>query len=118
MNIQDLKNANHSYYCNDNNFYSNDCVFEFASFADFLEEMGNADLDYNLLFRWDVNAQMDEEGEDVEGKYTLFLYWMHQRKGRFVVNVIHDFKQEDVQSFLEYVQPRFEHLKGLWSPLV
>ena len=118
MNIEDLKNANHSYYCNDNNYYSNDSVFEFETFTDFMDEMGTADLDYNLLFRWDVKNQCDEEGEDVQGKYSLFLYWMHQRKGGFVVNIVQDFTQEDVQAFLEYVKPRFEHLKALWTPLV
>ena len=43
MKIEDLKNANHSYYCNDNNYYSNDSVFTFDTFADFLDEMGSAD---------------------------------------------------------------------------
>lgn len=119
MKIEDLKNAKHSYYCNDNNYYSNDSVFTFDTFAEFLDEMGKADMDCNLLFRWDVKAKYCEETEDdLEGEYSLFLYWMHQRKGRFVVNIVENFTQEDVQTFLEYVKPRFEHLKSLWEPLV
>lgn len=119
MKVEDLKNANHSYYCNDNNYYSNDSVFTFHTFADLLDEMGSSDMDYNLLFRWDIKAKYDDEsGDDIEGEYSLFLYWMHQRKGRFVVNIQQYLQQNDVESFLEFVKPRFEHLKSLWEPLV
>lgn len=116
MKIEELYQANHGYYCNDGNYYSNDCVFEFDCFSEFVDEMGTSDMDYNLLFRWDVKLKYDEDGNDIQGEYQLFLYWMQQRKGRFVVNVVSDFKQEDVEGFLTFVKPRWEHLKSLWTP--
>ena len=117
MNIEDLKNAHHSYYCNEDNYYSNDCNFKFETFTDFMEEAGDCDADYNLLFRWDVKNKTDEEGEEIKDEYCLYLFWIQQRKGRFVINEVLNFTQQDVESFIKFVEPRFEHLKSLWEPL-
>ena len=116
-----LWEVKHAYYCNEGNYFNNDCGSEFKSFADFLAEMGDADFDYNLLFRWDW-AEEDETGEpnfNGDENYRngkLKLFWMHQRKGRYVYHIV-EVCRADEAAVIAYLKPRFEHLKKLWEPL-
>lgn len=56
-----LWEVKHRYYCNEGNYFSSDPSLgpRYKAFADFMEEWGDADPDYNLIFRWDW-----VEGED------------------------------------------------------
>jgi hypothetical protein len=51
--VKHLWEVDHSYYCSDQNYFSADCHQEFECWADFLEEESDADLDMNLVFRFD-----------------------------------------------------------------
>jgi len=118
MKLKDLA-VKHAYYCNVGNFYSNECVYPHETFKDFLDEMGDADLDYNLLFRFDIKEHDKddyEEGEAPDGFYGEFFI-MQQRKGRFVVCKVKTITEDDVQLILAYLEPRYEYLKALWEPL-
>lgn len=101
-----LWEVEHEYYCNLGNYYSNDCGEEYDTWEDFFEEWGDADLDFNLLFRWDWNPESNK----------LYLFYMLQRKGIYrycSVNI----KEEDEQKIIDFLKPKWQHLKGLWSPL-
>lgn len=116
-----LWDVKHAYYCNEGNYYSNDCGFEYKSWQDFLAEMGNLDMDYNLLFRWDW-VEEDAEGEpnyNGDPNYrngTLKLFWMHQRKGRFIYNTV-EVCRNDEPAVIAYLTPFWQHLRDLWAPL-
>lgn len=110
-----LWEVDHSYYCTENGAFDH-----YDNLNDFLDEWGNLDMDYNLLFRWDWEEYIDYNPDgldpDDSGKDTLSIYWMQQRKGRYhccVVRVSKD-EEEKVKRFLE---PRWLHLSSLWEPL-
>lgn len=42
----------HPYYCNDNNYFSNEPRQEYSTFSDFYEDWHDVDTDYNLIFRF------------------------------------------------------------------
>lgn len=115
--------VDHSYYCNDGNYNAShsESVFEFKSWQDFMAEMGDADMDYNLIFRWDWKEQDDNgdrtyKGYDNYRNGKLHLYQMQQRKGRFVVMIV-EVCRADEKAVREYLEPRWNYLRGLWSPI-
>lgn len=122
MSAKHLWEVDHAYYCSENNYYSNECHFQFKSWQDFMDEMDDADLDYNLIFRWDWkenDPETDEptyKGDDYYRNGRLYLFTMHQRKGRFVCSEI-EVCRADESAVIEYLRPRLAHLMALWEPL-
>jgi hypothetical protein len=108
--------ADHQYYCSDCNYYSNDAGASYESWEDFYEEYKDSDIDYNLVFRWDIKRQVDEE-ENQTGFY-LEVFVMQQRKGKFTPLLIQNIKEENVPEIISFLTPRFEHLKKLWEPFI
>jgi len=118
-----LWESDHEYYCNEGNYYAtpDKTVFHFRSWSDFIGEMGNADMDYNLLFRWDWSEKTEEgdptySGDDYYRNGKLSMFWMGQRKGRFTCTIV-DVCRADEPMVVEYLAPRFRYLLDLWAPL-
>lgn len=116
-----LWEVKHSYYCNDANFFSNDCFYKYGRWAEFYDDMGKADCDWNLLFRWDWDETNDDgvstyTGDDYYRCGKLKLYWMQQRKGKFIVTET-DVCRADEAAVIEFLKPRMAYLLGLWEPL-
>lgn len=124
-----LWEVDHAYYCTEGGYFHTQAhhktVHEFKSWADFLEEMSDADMDYNLLFRWDWSeVNYDEDGEELpafngdvnyrNGKLSLFF--MHQRKGFHSTSIV-EVCRADEPAVIEFLKPRLAHLMGLWAPL-
>lgn len=99
----------HPYYSSDSNYYSNDCSENHETFDEFLEEWSDADLDMNLLFRWDLGYIQEEDS------FYLQLFFIQQRKGIYFVNMIETIKEEDLPKIIEYLKTRKEHLLKLWN---
>jgi hypothetical protein len=120
MTAMHLWEAKHAYYCADGNWYNNECTTRHHSWGDFILDMGEADEDYNLVFRWDWKPETDDEGNLTErgkaGHGTLQICYMQQRKGKYVTHFVEvDGSDEDaVRAFLE---PKMRHLMSLWAPL-
>lgn len=106
--------TDHPYHCSAQNYYSNEPYQEFETLYDFLEEFGDADVDMNLVFRWDVN-KYDEESER-DGFY-LEIFMILQRKGIFCSKRIQDFKKSDVPDLEKFLKPHWDKLKEMWVPL-
>lgn len=124
MNIKELHELSnkHSYSCHTSNYYSNESSDRFESFDDFLSEFSDADIDYNLCFRWDIKSRESEYNdedskEELEnyGKYWAEIFLMQQRKGIFYPITINSFKEEDIPKFLEYLKPHKEYMGQLWN---
>ena len=119
--MKHLWEVDHAYYCNEGNYFNNDCGEEFKSLADYLEEMGDADFDCNLLFRWDWVEENDDGDANFSGDVNyrngkLKLFWMHQRKGKYVYHII-EVCRADEGAVIAYLLPRMRHLMALWEPL-
>lgn len=102
-----LWEAKHAYYCSPQNYYDNNASVTYSDWADFKESewFTEADLDSELLFRWDWNDDM------------LFLFFMGQRKGVFQACVIANMKADDEAEVRLWLAPRWLHLWSLWAPL-
>jgi len=114
-----LWEAEHDYYCSDHNSFSNDTTDRWDSWAHFLEEYGEADPDYNLLFRWDwlIEERRDEAGVTLPGvDHKLYIFWMGQRHGLFHCSIV-SVTESDEPAVIEYLRPRWDYLRALWVPL-
>lgn len=115
-----LWEAVHPYYCNEGNYYSNDCGSHHKSWAEFIAEEGDANLDYNLVFRFDWR-----EGEDWgAGEFTgdvnyrnghLLIFFIGQRKGIYRYAKIEVCRADEPQ-VIEYLRPRYEYMLNIWRP--
>lgn len=121
--MKHLWEIDHPYYCNDANYLAdyrlNHGITEFDSWNDFMDEFGDADKDYNLVFRWDwKRSDPDDYDEDetVPGD-KLHIYYMMQRKGFFqtmIVRVV----EEDEPFVINFLRDYAEHMKKIWEPLL
>jgi hypothetical protein len=119
-----LWEVDHPYYCSENNYFSSECHQEFDSWQDFIEEEGDADLDMNLVFRFDWVPKEHEklEQEDDEGNPfqpdsdVLQVFFVGQRKGLFRSASV-KVNRQDEESVKEYLKPRLAHLMKMWEPL-
>jgi predicted glutamine amidotransferase len=116
----EVKTTNHPYYCNLGNYYvtlaDNGGLIEYESWTEFIQEWGNADIDYNLLFRFDIVDACDED-DKVTGEKDLQLFYIMQRKGDFVPVIVHDIKIEDRAEIVMYLKSHWEYMKSMWSEL-
>lgn len=121
-----LWEVDHSYHCNEENFFSSQdrhkTIWEFKTWAEFMAEMADADMDYNLLFRWDwsENDPMTDaptyNGDDYYRNGRLSLFFMHQRKGYHSTSIVNVCRADEPE-VIAFLRPRLNHLMALWSPL-
>lgn len=114
MTLQELS-IDHPYYCSDSNYYNNECFFEYPNWKSFVAEMGDADMDMDLLFRWDVKKRSDLFNDDDQG-FVVQLFFMQQRKGRFVIHQINSIKESEAIDLTVYLSTRLGKLLELWLP--
>jgi hypothetical protein len=124
--------SDHPYYCHTENYYAVDASTTFPSWKEFYEkyicsgpfgtiENSTVDLlgmDYNLLFRWDLEEETDEEEKSfAPPRYVLTLFFMQQRKGKFVSVIVKNITEGDEIEIEEFLIKRWKHMKELWEPL-
>jgi hypothetical protein len=117
-----LWEADHPYYCNEGNYYANESVCdEHKNWASFADCYIGSDMDMNLVFRWDWREGEGwgaaEFNNDVNYRNGhLLIFWMGQRKGLYRYSKI-EVCRADENAVIEFLRPRWEHLKTLWEPL-
>lgn len=111
LTLKDLA-VKHDYYCSDSNYYSREAAQKYDTFTEFYEEFHDADIDYNLCFRWDI-----KEFEESKGKYWMEIFLILQRKGIFMPVHISRVLEDEVDLILTYLKPHKEKLASLWQPL-
>jgi hypothetical protein len=111
FNLEELK-APHPYYCSDSNYYSNDAGKEWETMTDFLAEFDNADVDMNLVFRFDVQ----ERDEGHPGRLMANVYMIHQRKGIFSPHRIKHINESEAERFSLYLSKHWIAIQELWTP--
>lgn len=118
--ILKLKETNHSYYCQEGNYYTNGEAYQHMSWDEFkkymcLGENGEFhDHDYNHVFRFDI-IEVNPEVEKTHGKYVLRLFYMLQRKARNLSHDIYNIKEEDMEEINLFLKSCWEYLKGQWQ---
>lgn len=89
---------------------------DYASWADFFEEMGAADPDMNLLIRWDWHTP-DPEGDQWGNKdHELLLFFVQQRKSAIAKCTVY-VSPEDEGAVREYLAKKLDYLVMMWSPV-
>lgn len=127
---QHLWEIDHPYYATPGCYYTPGTQWmevheEIESWAGFMESWGEADEDYNLLYRWDWERTDPEDYEDelrldpafkLPGD-TLQLFYMMQRKAK-PMSVYVKVTEADEPAVREFLAGKAEHMRKLWEPLL
>jgi hypothetical protein len=107
VNMKHLWEVEHPYYCADSQW-----EWDFESWDAFLSEMIGADLDFNLMVRWDWRNSNDSD-EELKAD-VLHLTYVRQRKGELVTyNVTVD--KQDERRIMQFLFDRWQHLSKTWE---
>lgn len=116
--LKKLAEVDHPYYASDNNYYTNDWPEEHDTMTDFLDEFEDADIDMNLVYRWDITPYDGYHTDKViEGKYRAQVTIIGQRKGIFGPHIIESITEDEVERFVAYITKHWEHLQKIWAPI-
>ena len=108
MKFNDLL-QDHDYYASDSNYYSNEASTKWNSFDDFYAEYINADIDMNLIYRWDIKKDDDEN-------LYMEIFIIKQRKGIYAPQFIENVYEKDFDKIKELLQPHLDKLANIWLP--
>ena len=114
MSLLEQLAVEHPYYCNESNYFSRDAGEVFDTATEFLDEWGDADIDMNLVFRWDVKLVDDDQPEL---GYCAEVFIMQQRKGIFMPVQISKISEAEAERFMKYLELHRQRLIELWAPL-
>lgn len=114
-----LWEVDHPYYATQGNYFSNGYHADYGSWADFIEDQGDLDLDMNLVYRWDwqVPNPDDYEADEELPPETLDLFYVGQRKA-IHRSVSVEVRREDEPAIREWLTVRAEHMRRVWEPLL
>lgn len=104
--------TNHDYYAHSSNYCCKDCAGEYANWQSFYEEYKDADIDMNLVFRWDIKERDPEK----PGIYYMQVIIIAQRKGIYVPIQINSVLKSDEKSIMEFMKPHFDKIISNWQP--
>lgn len=115
MKILDYKPTQHSYYCSDTNYHcsSNQAVYE--TWYDFRKDWSNIDIDYNYIFRFDLYPDNAGHEKEIYDYLVMHLYFILQRKGKFVPIIIKKIQEEDMKDITKYLKEHSEYSNHLWK---
>ena len=104
--------TDHDYYCE---VWEGRRTSEYENWEEFkLLEGLDYDLDYNLLFRYDLVHGYDEEGKETD-EMILQLHHALQRHGYEQWHaVIHNITDDDLEEINNHLIKAWEHLKKQW----
>lgn len=115
MKILEFKPTDHSDNCCDTNYYSNSAHEDYETWNDFKELWIPADIELNYIFRFDLYPNNKKNVEDSNEYLALHLYFILQRKGKFVPVTINQIKEEDMKEITTYLQEHEEYSSNLWK---
>ena len=118
-----LKETDHNYYCSENNYHvgnrfgENYGRSEYDTWINFkeewLEEDETLDCDYNLCFRYDITRKRDEDDNELN-EYSLWLFFILQRKGIYRPVWIKSIKEEDMGQLDTFLKHQWDYMKNQW----
>ncbi len=112
-----IRGAEHPYGCQTGSFDAQEHHTEWSSWADFYEEYGDADVDMNLVWRWDwVLPDLNEDPEDREEEH-LEVFMVHQRRADYKSHRIKVTKKDESVVYL-FLAKHAEVMAKIWAPFV
>jgi hypothetical protein len=119
-----LWEIDHPYYCTEGNYFVpgtrwNEVHNSYDSWTEFHDAWGDADPDYNLVFRWDWQrpdpSDFEPYGEQVPPD-TLQVFWVLQRKAilRSTECVV---TEADEPAVREWLAERAKTITAIWHPV-
>jgi hypothetical protein len=117
-----LWDAAHPYYCNEGNFYSNDCFETYESWEEFFDAEGNMDPDLNLVFRWDwikpdPNDYTYDDEDSMPDHDTLKVFFVSQRKAILRSVDVH-VAESDEPAVRAWLTERAKTITAIWCPIL
>lgn len=117
-----LWEVDHPYYWAEGSFHERGMHVRHDSWAEFIQEMGDADEDLNLVCRWDW--KQDEPDEDSGGNAppvpagtgTLTVFYVVQRKAYTFSHEV-AVTSADEPAVRAWLGQKWRHLQRLWTPL-
>lgn len=107
-----LSDHNHHFHdqSSTENFHAKQAKLVYKTFDDFYNEFSTADVNWNLVFRWDVKNRFND---------TCFceLHMIQQRKGAYTPIIIETLEEKDEIELLDYLQAHWDYLRDIWAPL-
>lgn len=94
----------------------------FDTWEEFIDEMGNADKDYNYLIRWDWHERDREldivtyKGDDNERTGHVVFIYHAQRKG-FTMSAEVKVCRNDEPKVRAYLEDNWKHMESMWAPV-
>lgn len=109
--------VDHPYYCSESNFFSNEAGGNWETATDFLDEFEDADIDMNLVFRWDVKQKRNDETDELIDGYYAEIFMMLQRKGIFKPHWISSVTEDEADRLEAYLKNHWDRMKEIWTPI-
>ena len=109
--------VSHPYYCSSSNYYSNEPKQEYKTMTGFLDDFESSDIDMNLMFRWDIRNDSDDDEGMKAGRYNAEVFIMLQRKGIFKPINILSVNEMEAERFKLYAKKHWDRLKEIWEPI-
>lgn len=103
----------HPYYASDSNYYSNEAGETWQTMTDFLTEYEDADVDMNLVYRWDIIKKDNTNPKE----YYVEVFIIKQRKGIYSPNYIENINEEEAIRFKKYLRKHWQTMQKLWEPI-
>lgn len=101
----------HDYYASGSNYYSNEASQNYNTWADFYEEFHDADIDMNLVYRWDIYERENSK------RYYMEVFIIGQRKGKYIPIMIDYVDDKDIETIIPFMQKHWEKLQSIWEPI-
>lgn len=117
-----LWEVDHPYYCEEGNYYGGGNHYKYSTWQEFTAEMGSADENLNLVFRWDWDEEDGETGEsnfngdDYYRNGRLKLFYMGQRKAKAYSCEV-QVCRADEPAVLAFLRDKWRHMQVLWEPI-
>lgn len=108
--LKDLA-IDHDYYASDNNYFDRETVGKYNTWADFYEQFHDADIDMNLIYRWDIYKRPESN------RYYMQINIIAQRKGFFMPVHIDYLDEKDVETIIPFMQKHWNKLQSIWQPI-
>jgi hypothetical protein len=108
----------HPYYCSEGCYFSRECHTNWPTWSAFFAEMGDADVDMNLVWRWDFMPEGVDDGNEPPADWTtatLRLFVMGQRKAKPHSHFV-TVRREDEPAIRVFLQQHWETIQKLWAP--
>lgn len=75
------------------------------------------DVDLNLIFRWDIQKNVDDETDEELDSFRIIFFMIQQRKGIFKVVEIENVNEEDLPEIQEFLNWHWLKLNKIWDPI-